>query len=73
MFGTLSFGPCELEKCTNVQIKDDGRVEKDESFKIILEWGTSDMDSILDPNRATGTVTIQDNDGEYSYTKYTPE
>ena len=67
MFSTLSFNPCDLEKCINVQIMDDDRVERDESFKIFLEWDSA-HDSILDPNSAQGTITIQDSDGEYSYT-----
>ena len=47
-------------------IKDDGRVERDESFKIFLEWDSAQgQDSILDPNSANGTITIQDNDGEF--------
>ena len=69
MNGTLSFNPCEPEKCIDVTIIDDGRVERDESFKIFLEWNGADyMDSILYSNSANGTITIQDNDGEYSYT-----
>ena len=65
VFSTLTFDPCDLEKCINVQIKEDARVERDESFEIFLKWD-SDQDSILDPNSANGTITIQDNDGEYS-------
>ena len=65
MNGTLSFNPCNKERCINVTIIDDGRVERDESFKIFLEWnGAHNMDSILYPNSANGTITIQD-DGEY--------
>ena len=41
----------------------------DESVKIFLEWERDQgMESILYPNSSNGTITIQDNDSEYSYT-----
>ena len=70
LYDTLSFNRCELKRCINVTIKEDRRAERDESFKIFLEWDSAHgQDSILDPKSTNGTITIQDNDGEYSYTE----
>lgn len=67
----LVFSPCELEKCVNVWIIDDDVVEKDESLQLILEATSNENPNIeLDPERVNGRITIQDDDGKYSMSKY---
>ena len=60
---TFSRNDLRLRKCLRVTIVDDYSVEKRESFSISLER-TENLDDRIRISPDSGTVTIEDNDGE---------
>lgn len=57
--------PSNAPLCVNIVIVNDQTLEVDENFLVMLS--STDQDAIIDPQEATSTVTISDDDGTLAF------
>ena len=59
---TLTFQPCDMQKCVNVSITDDLINEPEERFAVSLTL-SDNASSLINLGSATGDIVITDDDG----------
>ena len=69
LHGVLTFSPSETEKEIAISINDDGLIEGQEYFSVILSLPMSLDDGVITSQERV-RVTIEDNDSEFTFDEF---